>query len=151
MIFASYGHYLFDNESYDEAMDQFLASAVDITYVLALCPSIVLPKTLSINNPQIAVDLEEDAPNLFSGLSDASQEMDSPSSLSHMESDKRMTVKSPNLGYDVLMALFKFLHNKRYGIVEKATLEVTEEVVSDAIEYGNRSQRSSRAKNSSKV
>ncbi|RZC64196.1 hypothetical protein C5167_025952 [Papaver somniferum] len=146
-----YGHYLFDNESYDEAMDQFLASSVDITYVLALYPSIVLPKTLSISNPQIAVDLEEDAPNRFSGLSDASQEMDSPSSLSHMESDKRMTVKSPNLGYNVLMALVKFLHNKRYGIVEKATLEVTEEVVSDAIEYGNRSQRSSRAKNSSKT
>ncbi|KAI3919464.1 hypothetical protein MKW98_030175 [Papaver atlanticum] len=149
-IHIRYGHYLFDNESYDEAMDQFLASSVDITYVLALYPSIVLPKTISISDPQIAVDLVEDASNLFPALSDASQEMDSPSSLSHVDSDKRMTVKSPNLGYNVLMALVKFLHNKRYGIVEKATLEVTEEVVSDAMEYGNRSHRSGRAKNSSK-
>ncbi|PKU60647.1 Pentatricopeptide repeat-containing protein [Dendrobium catenatum] len=51
-IHIRYGHYLFDNGSYEESMDQFLASQVDITYVLSLYPSITLPKDLTIVEPE---------------------------------------------------------------------------------------------------
>ncbi|XP_028547983.1 vacuolar sorting protein 39-like, partial [Dendrobium catenatum] len=35
-IHIRYGHYLFDDGSYEDSMDQFLTSQVDITYVLSL-------------------------------------------------------------------------------------------------------------------
>ncbi|OVA05137.1 Clathrin [Macleaya cordata] len=146
-IHIRYGHYLFDNESYEEAMEQFLASSVDITYVLSLYPSIVLPKTLSVTEPQIAGDLASDAFDLSRVSSDASDEMDA-SSPSHLESDEK--TNSTKTSYNALMALVKFLQNKRNNIIEKATAEVTEEVVSNAVEYSSRSHHSSRSKNSSK-
>nr|CAD1843860.1 unnamed protein product [Ananas comosus var. bracteatus] len=97
-IHIRYGHFLFDNGSYEESMEQFLASQVDITYVLSLYPM----------------------------SSDASDEMESSLPIQHQESDLEMKKMSHNS----LTALVKYLQKRRFSIIERATAEVTEEVVS---------------------
>ncbi|KAJ6818181.1 vam6/Vps39-like protein [Iris pallida] len=125
-----YGHYLFDNGSYEESLEQFLASQVDITYVLSLYPSINLPKGLSIAEPDKMLDLTDASLSRVS--SDASDEIESlPSKL--QESDDRSLLEVRKMSHNALMPLVKYLQKKRYGIIERATAEVTEEVVSDAV------------------
>ncbi|XP_058094281.1 vacuolar sorting protein 39 [Magnolia sinica] len=129
-IHIRYGHYLFENGSYEEAMEQFLASSVDITYILSLYPSIVLPKTLTVSEPEKVLDFASDALDLSRVSSNASDEMElsSPS----RESDEKSTLEFKKMNHNSLMALIKFLQKKRFSIIEKATAEVTEEVISDA-------------------
>ncbi|KAJ4851461.1 Vam6/Vps39-like protein [Turnera subulata] len=128
-IHIRYAHYLFENGSYEEAMDQFLASQVDITYVLSLYPSIILPKTSMIPEPEKLVDISSDAPYLSRGSSGVSDDMES----SLPEFDEHAALESKKMSHNTLMALIKFLQKKRYSIIEKATAEGTEEVVLDAV------------------
>ncbi|KAJ6809545.1 vam6/Vps39-like protein [Iris pallida] len=129
-IHMRYGHYLFDNGSYEESLEQFLASQVDITYVLSLYPSINLPKGLSIAEPDKMLDVTD--ASLLRGSSDASDEIESlPSQL--QESDDRSMLEVKKMSHNALMALVKYLQKRRNGIIERATAEVTEEVVSDAV------------------
>ncbi|KAL6542293.1 Vam6/Vps39-like protein [Orobanche minor] len=140
-IHIRYAHYLFENGSYEEAVEHFLASQVEITYVLSLYPSIVLPKSSVIPEPEKYMDISGDAPYLSRGSSDISDDMESP--LSHMlDSVVSVDIESRKLSHNTLIALIKFLQRKRFGIVEKAAVEGTEEVVSDAVgnnfvSYGN--------------
>uniref|UniRef100_A0A2P2JQK0 CNH domain-containing protein n=1 Tax=Rhizophora mucronata TaxID=61149 RepID=A0A2P2JQK0_RHIMU len=131
-IHIRYAHYLFDNGSYEEAMEHFLASQVDITYVLSLYPSIVLPKTSMVPEPEKLIDISSDALYLSRGSSGLSDDMESspPSQLS--EFDEHTELESKKMSHNTLMALIKFLQKKRYSIIEKATSEGTEEVVLDA-------------------
>ncbi|OAY77566.1 Vam6/Vps39-like protein [Ananas comosus] len=124
-IHIRYGHFLFDNGSYEESMEQFLASQVDITYVLSLYPSIILPKTLNITEADKLHDLT-DTSHLSRMSSDASDEMESSLPIQHQESDLEMKKMSHNS----LTALVKYLQKRRFSIIERATAEVTEEVVS---------------------
>ncbi|KAL6520051.1 Vam6/Vps39-like protein [Orobanche hederae] len=140
-IHIRYAHYLFENGSYEEAMEHFLASQVEITYVLSLYPSTVLPKSSVIPEPEKYMDISGDSPYLSRGSSDISDDMESP--LPHMlDSVVSVDIESRKLSHNTLMALIKFLQRKRFGIVEKAAVEGTEEVVSDAVgnnfvSYGN--------------
>ncbi|KAF5463988.1 hypothetical protein F2P56_014106 [Juglans regia] len=132
-IHIRYAHYLFDNESYEEAMEHFLASQIDITYVLSLYPSIILPKTTIIPEPEKLVDISWDASYLSRGSSGLSDDMETLPSPQLLESDEHAALESKKMSHNTLMALIKFLQKKRYGIVEKATAEGTEEVVLDAV------------------
>lgn len=131
-IHIRYAHYLFDNGCYEEAMEHFLASQVDITYVLSLYQSIVLPKTTAVPEPEKLVDLSLDAPQLSRGSSGMSDDLET--FLPQLaESDENSALEFKKMSHNTLMALIKFLQKKRYIIVEKAAAEGTEEVVLDAV------------------
>ncbi|KAL2241343.1 UNVERIFIED_CONTAM: Vacuolar sorting protein 39 [Sesamum indicum] len=140
-IHIRYAHYLFENGSYEEAMEHFLASQVEITYVLSLYPSIILPKSSFIPEPERYMDMSSDAPDLSRGSSGMSDDLES--SFPHaLDSAESTDLESKKMSHNILMALIKFLQRKRYGIVEKAAAEGTEEAVSDAVgnnfvSYGN--------------
>jgi Vam6/Vps39-like protein vacuolar protein sorting-associated protein 39 len=121
-----YGHYLFDNGNYEEAMEQFLASQVDTAYVLSLYPSLILPKLAHTALPDKAESTES---------SDASDEMEAglaaPTQLGEL--DEKETKK---MNHNALIALVKYLQKRRSSIIERATVEVTDEVVSGAVHDG---------------
>ncbi|KAM3285852.1 hypothetical protein P3S67_024651 [Capsicum chacoense] len=111
-------------------MEHFVASQVEITYVLALYPSIVVPKLSCIPEPQKFADVA-DAPYLSRGSSGLSDDLDfAPSDV--LESDE-MAIESKKMSHNTLIALIKYFQKKRYSVIEKATTEGTEEVVSDAV------------------
>ncbi|EEF40866.1 conserved hypothetical protein [Ricinus communis] len=150
-IHIRYAHYLFDNGSYEEAMEHFLASQVDITYVLSLYPSIVLPKTSMVPEPEKLMDITSDAPYLSRGSSGVSDDTELSPPLQSIEFDERAALESKKMSHNTLMALIKFLQKKRYSIIEKATAEGTEEVVLDAVGDSFGPYDSSRFKKSNKV
>lgn len=132
-------------------MEHFLESQVDITYVLSLYPSIILPKTTIVHEPEKFMDIFEDALCLSRGSSTMSDDME-PSPASHIsESDENAELESKKMSHNMLMALIKFLHKKRYSVIEKATAEGTEEVVLDAVGDNFASYNSSRNKKITKV
>lgn len=129
-------------------MEHFLASQVEITYVLALYPSIIVPKSSFIPEPQKFVDVA-DAPYLSRGSSGLSDDLEStPSNV--LESDE-MDIESKKMSHNTLMGLIKYLQKKRYSVIEKATAEGTEEVVSDAVGDNFISYGTSRSKKPTKV
>lgn len=145
-----YAHHLFENGSYEEAMEHFVASQVEITHVLSLYPSIVLPKSLMLAEPEKDIDIP-DEPNLSRGSSFVSDDMESsPTCL--LESDESGSLKEPKkMSHNTLMALIKFLLKKRPNIVGKAAAETTEEVVSDAVGHTFDTHESNRSKKLTKV
>ncbi|KAJ8532273.1 hypothetical protein K7X08_012196 [Anisodus acutangulus] len=146
-IHIRYAHFLFENGSYEEAMEHFLASQVEITCVLALYPSVIVPKSSFITEPQKFVDVG-DAPYLSQASSGLSDDLDSvPSNV--LESDE-MDIESKKMSHNTLMALIKYLQKKRYSVIEKATAEGTEEVVSDAVGDNFISYGTSRSKKPTK-
>lgn len=149
-IHIRYAHYLFDNGSYEEAMEHFLASQVDITYVLSLYPSIVLPKTSILPEPEKLMDISSDAPYLSRGSSGLSDDMESSLPPQYTDFDEHASLESKKMSHNTLMALIKFLQKKRYSIIEKATAEGTEEVVLDAVGDNFGPYDSSRFKKSNK-
>lgn len=150
-IHIRYAHFLFENGSYEEAMEHFLASQVELTYVLALYPSIIVPKSSFIPEPQKFVEVG-DAPYLSRASSGLSDDLDSTPS--HVLESDEMDIESKKMSHNTLMALIKYLQKRRYSVVEKATTEGTEEVVSDAvgdnfISYGtSRSKKTNQGQNS---
>ncbi|XAR57901.1 hypothetical protein NMG60_11026193 [Bertholletia excelsa] len=132
-IHIRYAHYLFENGSYEEAMEHFLASQVEITYVLSLYPSIILPKSAVLPEPEKFLDISGEAPYLSRGSSGISDDLESPPGPHFLESDESAALESKKMSHNTLMALIKFLQKKRYIIIEKATAEGTEEVVSEAV------------------
>ncbi|XP_039124470.1 vacuolar sorting protein 39 isoform X1 [Dioscorea cayenensis subsp. rotundata] len=146
-IHIRYGHQLFDNGSYEEALEQFLASQVDLTYVLSLYPSIHLPKAANIAEPEM--DLP-DGSQLVRVYSDASDEIESSSFSQLQEPDDKSILEAKKMNHNALMALVKYLQKKRHGIIERATAEVTEEVVSDAVQDSIMSSDPYKSKISSK-
>lgn len=149
-IHIRYAHYLFENGSYEEAMDQFLASQVDITYVLSLYPSIVLPKSVVLPEPEKLMENVWDASHLSRGSSGVSDDMESSPPPQLLESEENAVLESKKMSHNTLMALIKFLQKKRYNIIEKATAERTEEVVLDAVGDNFASYDSTRSKKSNK-
>ncbi|CAN4104341.1 unnamed protein product [Withania somnifera] len=146
-IHIRYAHFLFENGSYEEAMEHFLASQVEITYVLALYPSIVVPKSSFIPEPQKYVDVG-DAPYLSRASSGLSDDLDSTPS--HVLESDEIDIESKKMNHNTLMALIKYLQKKRYSVIEKATAEGTEEVVSDAVGDNFISYGTSRSKKATK-
>ncbi|KAJ0039961.1 hypothetical protein Pint_28286 [Pistacia integerrima] len=146
-----YAHYLFDNGSYEEAMEHFLASQVDITYVLSLYPSIVLPKTTMVPEPEKMLDSTWDASDLSRASSGVSDDMESSSPQQLLELDESAALESKKMSHNTLMALIKFLQKKRGSVIEKATAEGTEEVVLDAVGDNFASYESTRFKKSNKA
>ncbi|KAK4368051.1 hypothetical protein RND71_011843 [Anisodus tanguticus] len=128
-------------------MEHFLASQVEITYVLDLYPSIIVPKSSSIPEPQKFADVA-DAPNFSQGSSGLSDDLDS-TPLNVLESDE-MDIESKKMSHNTLMALIKYLQKKRYTVIEKATAEGTEEVVSDVVGDNFISYKTGRSKKPTK-
>ncbi|KAL5723282.1 Vam6/Vps39-like protein [Ranunculus cassubicifolius] len=124
-IHIRYGHYLFDNQSYEEAMDKFFASQVDLTYVLSLYPSILLPKSSVVHEPQKSTDYSGDVSHLSRVSSDASDELESLPAYHMQEPESNDTLESKKMRHNSLIALSKFLQRKRYTIIERATAEGT--------------------------
>ncbi|XP_021834494.1 vam6/Vps39-like protein isoform X2 [Prunus avium] len=154
-IHMRYAHHLFDNGAYEDAMEHFLASQVDITYVLSLYPSIVLPKTTMVLEPEKLMDISGDSSYLSRGSSGISDDMEPSTPLHLLESEESAALESKKMSHNTLMALIKFLQKKRYGIIEKATAEGTEEVVLDAVgnnfasyESNNRFKKSNKGRGS---
>lgn len=143
-----YAHYLFENGSYEEAMEHFLESQVEMTYVLSLYPSITIPKSSILSETEGFMDITGDASDLSRGSSGISDDLDSLPQLS--ESDESAALESKKMSHNTLMALIKFLQKKRFSIVDKATAEGTEEVVSDAVGHHFKSYETSRHKKSNK-
>ncbi|KAF5752976.1 vam6/Vps39-like protein [Tripterygium wilfordii] len=148
-IHIRYAHHLFDNGCYEEAMEHFLASQVDMTYVLSLYPSIILPKTAIIPEPEKVMDISWDGPYLSRGSSALSDDMEFSPPRQLSESDENAALESKKMSHNSLMALIKFLQKKRYSIIEKATVEGTEEVLG-AVGDNFASYDSSRFKRSNK-
>lgn len=145
-----YAHYLFENGNYEEAMEHFWASQVEINYVLSLYPSIILPKSSVIPEPEKYMDIGGDTTDLSRGSSSMSDDMES--FLPHaLDSEEGADLESRKMSHNTLMALIKFLQRKRFGIVDKAAAEGTEEAVSDAVGHNFISYGNSRPKKSSKV
>lgn len=130
-IHIRYAHSLFENGSYEDAMDHFVSSQVNITYVLSLYPSIIVPKSAAIPEPEKFEDISGDL-YLSRGSSGMSDDIET-SSPYVLDADKDDDLESKKMNYNTLMALVKYLHKKRSTIVEKAAAEGTEEVVSDAV------------------
>ncbi|XP_071711605.1 vacuolar sorting protein 39-like [Rutidosis leptorrhynchoides] len=147
-IHIRYAHHLFENGSYEEAMEHFVSSQVVITHVLSLYPSIVLPKLDRPIEPDNNVDLTGDS-CLSRGSSMASDEMES-SVTCVLESDESLALEPKKMSHGTLMALIKFLLKKRPNIVGKAAAETTEEVVSEAVGHAFDAYESSRSKRLSK-
>ncbi|KAL2906545.1 Vacuolar sorting protein 39 [Bienertia sinuspersici] len=147
-IHVRYAHYLFENGNYEEAMEHFVASQVDITYVLSLYPSIVVPKSSVLPEPEKVIDFGLDGPD-FNRLSGVSDDMDS-SPREHIDLEENADVESKIVSHNTLMALIKFLQKKRFNVVEKAATEGTNEAVSDAFSANLKSFDSNRSKKSSK-
>ncbi|PIA52660.1 hypothetical protein AQUCO_01000493v1 [Aquilegia coerulea] len=145
-IHLRYGHSLFDIARYEEAMEQFLASQVDVTYVLSLFPSIVQPKSLAIREPEKVADYAGDVSYLSRASSDASEDTEFSPPSHMLDSDNNTLLESQKTSYNSLVALVKFLQKKRYTILERATAEGTEEIVLDAVGESNLSSDSSRSK-----
>ena len=112
-------------------MDHFVSSQVNITYVLSLYPSIIIPKSAAIPEPEKFEDISGDL-YLSRGSSGMSDDIETPSPYS-LDADKDEDLESKKMNHNTLMALVKYLHKKRSTIVEKAAAEGTEEVVSDAV------------------
>ncbi|KAH9606456.1 hypothetical protein KSS87_002854 [Heliosperma pusillum] len=146
-IHIRYAHYLFENGSYEEAVEHFLASQVDITYVLSLYPSIVVPKSMVLPEPEKLMDLGGDASDLSRGSS--ADDMEAPAQ-SLLEIDENASVESKIVSHNTLMALIKYLQKKRFIIIEKAASEGTNEAVYDAVGSNFRSHASSRTKKTNK-
>ncbi|KAK9066891.1 hypothetical protein SSX86_014215 [Deinandra increscens subsp. villosa] len=144
-IHIRYAHHLFENGRYEDAMVHFVASQVEITHVLSLYPSIVLPKLPFSAESEEKGDLAGDS-HPSRGSSD---DMDSsPTCLP--ESDDRPTIEPKKMSHNTLIALVKFLLKKRPTIVGKAAAESTEEVVLDAVGHTSVINESSRLKKSTK-
>ncbi|KAE9452285.1 hypothetical protein C3L33_15810, partial [Rhododendron williamsianum] len=149
-IHIRYAHYLFENGSYEEAMEHFLASQVEITHVLSFYPSIALPKSIVVPEAEKFMDISGDNPYLSRGSSGLSDDMEYSPPPQLLETDEGAALESKKMSHNTLMALIKFLQKKRYGIIEKATAEGTEEVVSDAVGDTFISYDSNRSKKSAK-
>lgn len=149
-IHLRYAHYLFENGSYEEAMEQFLASQVDITYVLALYPSIILPKSALVSESDKLMDISGEASYLSRASSSVSDDMESSPPPHLSESDESATLASKKMSHNTLMALIKFLQKKRCSIIEKAAAEGTDEVVLDAFGDNFTTYDSTRSKKSNK-
>lgn len=132
-------------------MEQFLASQVDITHVLSMYPSIILPKTTIIPQPEKMVDISGDEASLSRGSSNISDDMESSSPRYFLESEDNAALESKKMSHNTLMALIKYLQKRRPAIIEKATSEGTEEVISDAVGKTYGAYDSSKSKKSSKV
>ena len=132
-------------------MEHFLASQVDITYVLSLYPSIVLPKTSMVPESEKLMDIPSDVPYLSRGSSGVSDDVESLPPLQSNEFDEHAALESKKMSHNTLMALVKFLQKKRYNIIEKATAEGTEEVFLDAVGDSFGPYDSSRFRKSNKV
>lgn len=132
-------------------MEHFLASQIDITYVLSLYPSIILPKTAMVPEPERLLDISWEASHLSRGSSGLSDDMEALPSPQLFESDENSSLESKKMSHNTLMALIKYLQKKRYSIIEKATAEGTDEVVFDAVGDNFASYDSSRFKKSTKV
>ncbi|KAL6227177.1 hypothetical protein ACLB2K_001136 [Fragaria x ananassa] len=146
-------HHRFDSGDYEDAMEHFVASQVDITYVLSMYPSIVLPKTTMVVDPDKLMDISADSSYLSRGSSGMSDDME-PSPLSHvLESEESAALESKKMSHNTLMALIKFLQKKRFSIIEKATAEGTEEVVLDAVgdRESNRFKKTNKGRGSTPV
>lgn len=150
-IHMRYAHYLFENGSYEEAMDHFVASQVEITYVLSLYPSIVLPKSSLTAGPEKFLDVTGEVylARVSSGMSD-DMDTSSPSHPHTPEYDESSALESKKMSHNTLMALVKYLQKKRNSVIGKAAAEGTEEVVSDAVGHTFVSHESSRSKRSNK-
>ncbi|CAB80329.1 hypothetical protein [Arabidopsis thaliana] len=149
-IHTRFAHYLFENGSYEEAMEHFLASQVDITHVLSMYPSIILPKTTIIPQPDKMVDISGDEASLSRGSSGISDDMESSSPRYFLESEDNADLESKKMSHNTLMALIKYLLKRRPAVIEKATSEGTEEVISDAVGKTYGANDSSKSKKSSK-
>ena len=106
---------------------------VDITYVLSLYPSITLPKTTTVPEPDKLADLS-DSPYLSRASSDASDDLDTSSP----DSDDNSALNAKKTRYNALNALVKYLQKQRVGIMERAITEVTDEVVMGAVQSSSR-------------
>jgi hypothetical protein len=111
-------------------MEQFSDAHVDITYVLSLYPSLVLPQTHILGEH----DKFQDLPELARESSDVTDEMESYTLQLH-DSDDKSPLENKKMSHNALIALVKYLQKKRNGIIDRATSEVTEEVVSGAVHH----------------
>lgn len=132
-------------------MENFIASQVDITYVLSMYPSIILPKTTSLPEPDKFMDVSWDSSQLTRASSDVSDDMEHFAPPHLVDSDESSSLESKKMSHNTLMALVKFLQKKRFSIIEKATAEGTEEVVLGAVGDNFASYDSNRFKKLNKV
>lgn len=127
-------------------MEQFSDAHVDITYVLSLYPSLVLPQTHIIGEHDKLQDVHE----LARESSDVTDEMEAYSLQLH-DSDGKSPLENKKMSHNALIALVKYLQKKRNGIIDRATSEVTEEVVSGAVRHSLTLSEPYKAKKPNKV
>ncbi|KAL4582952.1 hypothetical protein LXL04_007514 [Taraxacum kok-saghyz] len=116
-IHIRYAHHLFENESYEEAMYHFAASQVEITYVLSLYPSIVLPKPLE---KSVETSGESTLSRVNSGTTDYYTDT---SPTSQMEADECPPLEPKKMNHNTLMGLVKYLKKRGPTLLERRLLK----------------------------
>ncbi|CDY53083.1 BnaC03g76730D [Brassica napus] len=94
-----------------------------------------------IPEPDKNVDISGDEAALSRGSSGFSDDMESSSPRYLFESEGNAALESKKMSHNTLMALIKYLQKRRPGMIEKATSEGTEEVISDAVGKSKKSNR----------
>jgi len=152
-----YGQYLFDNGSYEEAMQQFSASSLNIAMILSLYPSIKLPKTSSVSSSENIFESSSDTLSEQHTVKISSDPLDeveggslsASQALSSQNEENRKT-PSQKPDHNSLTALIKFLLKKRKTIIGKAAAEDTDEVIAAVVEDASASVDSWRSRSSMK-
>ncbi|KAF3795152.1 Vam6/Vps39-like protein [Nymphaea thermarum] len=124
-----YGHHIFDSGNYEEAMEKFAASKVDINCVLSLYPFILLLKAPDLPESG-GLESHSDASLLSRMPSDVSDDMEGTSPLRIPETP----VESTDIA---ALEQKKMSHNalkKINTVIEKATSEGTEQAVADVVQ-----------------
>ncbi|KAH9313387.1 hypothetical protein KI387_028422 [Taxus chinensis] len=148
-IMRRYGKYLFDNESYEESMQQFLASTLDINAILCLYPSLTFPK--SSNDSSSEHIFESSSGTLSEHLTKTFfNALDEAEGASLSLDEEKSKCSNGKLNRNSLTALIKFLLKRRKTIIGKAAAEDTDEVVAAVVENASSSVDSWRSSSSIK-
>ncbi|KAL3694865.1 hypothetical protein R1sor_008516 [Riccia sorocarpa] len=130
-IHIRYGHYLFEQGEYVEAMDHLGASSLDLTTILSLFPSVKLPSLVSPVSSDVFADghpigtptemsragLSTDEDTSFSGTQVSSQEL-----------------QDLQQGKIALSALAGYLSSRRRDVIARAEAEETDAAVAAMVE-----------------
>ncbi|KAL2632858.1 hypothetical protein R1flu_004337 [Riccia fluitans] len=139
-IHIRYGHYLFEQGEYVEAMDHFGASSLDLTTILSLFPSVKLPSLVSPVSGDVFSDGHPIGTPTERSRAGLSTDEDTSPSATQAESSKLQDVQQRKIA---LSALAGFLSSRRRDVIAKAEAEETDAAVAAMVEASPVAKRNS--------
>ncbi|KAG6549551.1 hypothetical protein Mapa_008932 [Marchantia paleacea] len=150
-IHIRYGHYLFEQGQFGEAMEHFGASSLDLTTILSLFPSVKLPSIVSpvssepfFEGRPLGTPTERSRAGLSSNQlenASGSQSGPHPSKLMNLEENQKLQdIQQRKIA---LSSLAGFLSSRRTSVIEKAEAEETDAAVAAMVEASPVARRNS--------